>query len=87
MSVTLGQLATLLGAELHGDASIEVSRVANLETAGSGEISFLPIANIVFGPNSRQCCVLVKAADLSVCQTNALVVKDPYVGFASGSAA
>jgi UDP-3-O-[3-hydroxymyristoyl] glucosamine N-acyltransferase len=24
----------------------------------------------------------VKAADLSVCQTNALVVKDPYVGFA-----
>ena len=41
MSVTLGQLATLLGAELHGDASIEVSRVANLETAGSGEISFL----------------------------------------------
>lgn len=83
MSVTLGQLATLLGAELHGDASIEVSRVANLETAGSGEISFLSDSKYQsFLPQTAASAVLVKAADLSVCQTNALVVKDPYVGFA-----
>lgn len=83
MSVTLGQLATLLGAELHGDASIEVSRVANLETAGSGEISFLSDGKYQsFLAQTAASAVLVKAADLSVCQTNALVVKDPYVGFA-----
>ena len=83
MSVTLGQLATLLGAELHGDASIEVSRVANLETAGSGEISFLSDSKYQsFLAQTAASAVLVKAADLSVCQTNALVVKDPYVGFA-----
>ncbi len=83
MSVTLGQLATLLGAELHGDASIEVSRVANLETAGSGEISFLSDSKYQsFLAQTAASAVLVKAVDLSVCQTNALVVKDPYVGFA-----
>ena len=83
MSVTLGQLATLLGADLHGDASIEVSRVANLETAGSGEISFLSDSKYQsFLAQTAASAVLVKAADLSVCQTNALVVKDPYVGFA-----
>lgn len=83
MSVTLGQLATLLGAELHGDASVEVSRIANLETAGSGEISFLSDSKYQsFLAQTRASAVLVKAADLSVCQTNALVVKDPYVGFA-----
>ncbi len=83
MSVTLGQLAELLGAELHGDASVEVSRVSNLETAKPGEISFL-------SDRKYQACLvntsasagLLKPTDLAACQTNALVVKDPYVGFA-----
>ena len=83
MSVTLGQLAELLGAELHGDASIEVSRIANLETAQVGEISFLSDSKYhAFLAKSQASAVLVKAADLALCATNALVVKDPYVGFA-----
>ena len=83
MSVTLGQLATLLGAELHGDASVEVSRVANLETAQSGEISFLSDSKYhSFLSKTRASAVLLKPADLAACQTNALVIKDPYVGFA-----
>ena len=83
MSVTLGQLATLLGAELHGDASVEVSRVANLETAQSGEISFLSDSKYhSFLSKTQASAVLLKPADLTACQTNALVIKDPYVGFA-----
>ncbi|MFB0954302.1 MAG: UDP-3-O-(3-hydroxymyristoyl)glucosamine N-acyltransferase, partial [Aeromonadaceae bacterium] len=83
MSVTLGQLATLLGAELHGDASVEVSRVANLETAQSGEISFLSDSKYhSFLSQTQASAVLLKPADLAACQTNALVIKDPYVGFA-----
>ncbi len=83
MSVTLGQLAELLGAELHGDASVEVSRIANLESAKAGEISFLSDGKYqVFLAKSQASAVLVTAADLAVCPTNALVVKDPYVGFA-----
>ena len=57
--------------------------LANLETAGSGEISFLSDSKYQsFLAQTAASAVLVKAADLSVCQTNALVVKDPYVGFA-----
>ena len=83
MSVTLGQLAELLGAELHGDASVEVSRVSNLETAEPGEIGFLSDSKYqAFLANTQASAVLVKASDLAACQTNALVVKDPYVGFA-----
>ena len=83
MSVTLGQLAELLGAELHGDASVEVSRVSNLETAKSGEISFLSDSKYqAFLVNTQASAVLLKPTDLAACQTNALVVKDPYVGFA-----
>lgn len=38
MVLTLGQIASELGAELHGDASVEVSRIANLETAGEAAV-------------------------------------------------
>lgn len=83
MSVTLGHLATLLGAELHGDASVEVSRIANLETAQIGEISFLSDKKYKASlTHTRASAVLVRSADLTDCPTNALVVKDPYVGFA-----
>ena len=41
MSMTLGELAQQLGAELHGDPQVVISRIANLETAQEGSISFL----------------------------------------------
>ena len=83
MVLTLGQIASELGAELHGDASVEVSRIANLETAGEGDISFLSDPKYVpFLAKTAASVVLVKSAHLSECRTNALVVNDPYVGFA-----
>lgn len=83
MAVTLGTIARELGAELHGDASVEVSRIANLETASVGDISFLSDNKyLAFLAKSTASAVLVKAEHLSGCTTNALVVKDPYVGFA-----
>lgn len=83
MVFTLGQIAHHLGAELHGDASVEVSRIANLETAGNGEISFLSDPKYVpFLANTKASAVLVKPEHLSACPVNALVIRDPYVGFA-----
>ena len=38
---TLGKLAEALGATLDGDASIVVTGVAPLDTAGPGDVSFL----------------------------------------------
>ena len=41
VAITLGELATLLGAELHGDAAFEVRDVAAVEKAAPDEITFL----------------------------------------------
>lgn len=83
MGISLGQLAQQLGAELHGDASVEISRIANLETAQAGDISFLTAGKYrAFLGQTRASAVLLKAEDLAGCATNALVMKDPYVGFA-----
>ncbi|MBB6055991.1 MAG: UDP-3-O-(3-hydroxymyristoyl)glucosamine N-acyltransferase [Gammaproteobacteria bacterium] len=83
MTITLGQLAQQLNAELHGDASVVIGRIANLETAQAGEISFLSDSKYQqYLATTQASAVLLKAADLAACQTNALVVKDPYIGFA-----
>lgn len=83
MTITLGQLAQHLNAELHGDASVVIQRIANLETAQAGEISFLSDSKYQqYLTKTGASAVLLKVADLAACQTNALVVKDPYIGFA-----
>ncbi|WP_320150847.1 UDP-3-O-(3-hydroxymyristoyl)glucosamine N-acyltransferase [uncultured Tolumonas sp.] len=83
MTITLEQLAQHLGAELHGDANVVIQRIANLETAQTGEISFLSDSKYQKHLSVTQAsAVLLREADLAACQTNALVVKDPYVGFA-----
>ncbi|WP_024870982.1 UDP-3-O-(3-hydroxymyristoyl)glucosamine N-acyltransferase [Tolumonas lignilytica] len=83
MTITLGQLAQHLNAELHGDASVVIQRIANLETAQAGEISFLSDSKYQqYLTKTGASAVLLRAADLAACQTNALVVKDPYIGFA-----
>ena len=83
MTITLGQLANHLGAEVHGDAAVEICRIANLETAQPGEISFLSDSKYQkYLTSTKASAVLIRAADLHACQTNALVVKDPYIGFA-----
>ena len=83
MTITLEQLARHLGAELHGDANVVIQRIANLETAQAGEISFLSDSKYQKHLSATQAsAVLIREADLAACQTNALVLKDPYVGFA-----
>lgn len=83
MTITLGELAQQLGAELHGDPQVEIHRIANLETAQQGEISFLSDSKYQgFLKTTQASAVLLKAHDLDACGTNALVLKDPYVGFA-----
>lgn len=84
MSVyTLQTLAEHLGAQLHGDGAVEVSAVATLEDAQSGQITFLSNAKYrKFLQQSKASAMLIKAEDLEFCPVAALVVKDPYVAFA-----
>lgn len=83
MAFTLAQLAQQLGAEVHGDGTREIRKVATLENAGEGEIAFLSNKKYRhFLEQSKAAAVLITEADLPFCPTNALVLKDPYVGFA-----
>ena len=83
MGRKLGELAALLGAQLHGDPDCVVERVATLAGAGPGALSFLH--------NRRYCAdlagthasaVLLESEFLDTCPTHALVLANPYVGYA-----
>ncbi|MGL4507155.1 MAG: UDP-3-O-(3-hydroxymyristoyl)glucosamine N-acyltransferase, partial [Aeromonas sobria] len=83
MAFTLAQLAQQLGAEIHGDGTVEIRKVATLEKAGKGEITFLSNTKYRhYLEQSKASAVLITEADLPFCPTHALVLKDPYVGFA-----
>jgi len=79
----LQALAEHLDAQLHGDGAVEVSAVATLEEAGSGQITFLANSKYrKFLQQTKASALLIKAEDLEFCPVAALVVKDPYVAFA-----
>ncbi|WP_422840395.1 UDP-3-O-(3-hydroxymyristoyl)glucosamine N-acyltransferase [Aeromonas veronii] len=83
MAFTLAQLAQQLGAQVHGDGTLEIGKVATLEKAGEGDITFLSNKKYRhYLEQSKATAVLITEADLPFCPTNALVLKDPYVGFA-----
>lgn len=85
-SISLGELANWLGAELHGDASSQVQGMATLANASANQISFLANTNYQHQLKSTQAgAALIKAESLSECPCNALVLADPYIAFAKCS--
>ncbi|MEI6858572.1 MAG: UDP-3-O-(3-hydroxymyristoyl)glucosamine N-acyltransferase [Shewanella sp.] len=82
-SYTLKELASILGAEVQGDETLEISSVATLENATQGQLSFL--ANAKYRAqleNTQASAVLVSVQEAADFTGNALVLNDPYVGFA-----
>ncbi len=79
----LKDIADKLGAELHGDGNIEIRAVANLKTARPDEISFLsdPKYREVLS-QSEAGAVILKKSDAEHAKGSALILDDPYVGFA-----
>ncbi|MGB6136480.1 MAG: UDP-3-O-(3-hydroxymyristoyl)glucosamine N-acyltransferase [Shewanella sp.] len=81
--VTLKELGQLLNATIKGDATLEISSVATLEDAVQGQLSFL--ANGKYRAQleaSQASAVLLSEKEAEFYQGNALIVADPYVGFA-----
>ena len=81
----LGELASLLSAELIGDPSRVVSRIASLNSATPDAISFISnpryLADLA---SSQAACVIVSAMhrDAAVARGATLVAADPYLCFA-----
>ncbi len=81
--MTLGDVADLLGAELHGDAGTGVSGIATLQNAEEGDVSFLSNSRYQrYLQQTGATAVLITRELVEECPVNALVLDDPYLGFA-----
>ncbi len=83
MSYRLGELAERIGAELFGDPDVAIDRVAPLDAAGPGAVAFL--ANRRYRPyleSTRAAAVILGPEFAKVCPAPALVLDDPYLGYA-----
>ncbi|WP_405054462.1 UDP-3-O-(3-hydroxymyristoyl)glucosamine N-acyltransferase [Thalassotalea fonticola] len=81
--ITLGELAEKLGGVVKGDDNCQISSLSTLTDAESGQIAFL--ANAKYRPyleTTKASAVIVSEANAKYCQTNALVLANPYLGFA-----
>jgi UDP-3-O-[3-hydroxymyristoyl] glucosamine N-acyltransferase len=81
--MTLADIAEHIGAELHGDPQCEISSLATLNNAGEQQITFL--ANSKYNQQlaaTNASAVILSADDLADCPCNALVLAEPYAGYA-----
>ncbi|WP_198360698.1 UDP-3-O-(3-hydroxymyristoyl)glucosamine N-acyltransferase [Thalassotalea crassostreae] len=81
--ITLGELAKKLGGSVQGDETVEISSLATLQDACAGQIAFL--ANVKYRQhleNTNASAVILAANQAKFCSTNALVLDNPYLGFA-----
>ncbi|KJZ17758.1 MULTISPECIES: UDP-3-O-(3-hydroxymyristoyl)glucosamine N-acyltransferase [Halomonas] len=79
----LSDIASRLGARLHGDGSQRIVGLATLKDAGPDQVSFL--ANRAYLkdlPSTRAAAVLLHADHLDACPVPALVLDNPYLGYA-----
>jgi UDP-3-O-[3-hydroxymyristoyl] glucosamine N-acyltransferase len=86
IGLSLQALAQRLQGKLFGPADAMLEGLATLENAQSHHLSFL--ANPKYRPallSTQAGCVLVSAADQSVCPVPCIVVDDPYLAYAKCS--
>jgi UDP-3-O-[3-hydroxymyristoyl] glucosamine N-acyltransferase len=79
----LSELAERLEVELRGDGDMRVAKVATLQQAGPGDLSFL--ANARYRrhlPATRASAVVLAEADAAACPVAALVTEHPYLCYA-----
>ena len=80
---SLAVLAKEIGAEVVGNADLQVSAIATLAGAKASDISFLSNPRYRAQLSDTQAgAVIVSPSDAEYCRTNALVMKNPYLGFA-----
>ncbi len=81
--LTLGEVATLLGARLQGDASRVIRGIHTLQNAGADDISFL--ANPAYAKylaSTAAGAVILREAEAAACPVDAVILDNPYAGYA-----
>jgi len=88
MALTLEELAGELGGQLrNGDPACLINSVATLQHARAGDISFLANKGYrKYLPDTRASAVILAPADADACPTAAIVMENPYAGYAHAAA-
>jgi UDP-3-O-[3-hydroxymyristoyl] glucosamine N-acyltransferase len=76
------ELARLVGGELIGDSSVEVTGVASLEGAGPGDVSFAQDGKNRKIAATSSASVIVTDASIEGCEAAQIVVQDPNLAIA-----
>ena len=83
MSYTLVEIAEKIQATVHGDEQCTVDSLATLTQANAGQIAFLSNSKYRQQLSETKASAVIIAEDcLEDCPTNALVMKNPYLGYA-----
>ena len=79
----LSEIASYIGAKIRGDSKAIVTNIATLQNAKSNSLSFLAHSQYKkYLSNTKACAVIINEGDLADCKTNALLIADPYLGYA-----
>lgn len=87
MAISLAELAAAIGAELRGDPDITVHQIATLIKATAGDVSFL--SDPAYRKHLRvtgASAVILAPEHAGDCPVAALVLANPYLGYARASA-
>ncbi len=79
--MNLGELATRLGAVLHGDADVEVTGVKGIEVAGPSEITFVANPRYAALARTTKAAAVLVEPEFPEIPTSTLRIKNPYLAF------
>jgi UDP-3-O-[3-hydroxymyristoyl] glucosamine N-acyltransferase len=77
----LGELATRLGAELRGDAGLEITGVKGIEEAGPSEVTFVANPRYAGLARTTKAAAVLVEPEFSEIETATLRIKNPYYAF------
>ncbi|MDE3104059.1 MAG: UDP-3-O-(3-hydroxymyristoyl)glucosamine N-acyltransferase [Acidobacteriota bacterium] len=81
-SLSLGQIAERLGAELNGDHSLQIHGVAAIDAAGPGELTFVSNPKYIALAGKTQATAVIVEPEFPEIAAATLRVKNPYLAFA-----
>ena len=85
-SYSLSEIAAHIGAELNGESSHQITGLNTLQEAGSAELSFLANQSYRhFLTDTRAGAVIIKENESTSYTGNALLMDNPYLGYALAS--
>jgi UDP-3-O-[3-hydroxymyristoyl] glucosamine N-acyltransferase len=86
MKYRLAEIAEKIGARLQGDADCMVDTIATLASATSGQLAFLANSKYIDQlAQTNASAVIVNEQQAELCPCHALVMKNPYLGYAKAA--